>query len=92
MRVWAGTVVLLPEGWVVTGLQRRLLDAVPVERRLELQHPARPADDTLDVRRLRYVGVRTPDSLPRGDGSVTLCRAVGEVNEVRAGPAPLSGR
>ena len=80
------TLVLVPEGFHVTGLERQFLEALPAEHRIEISHPAdwSAANGTKsDVRLLASIGTSAEATPSKGDGSVRFFRAVGEVNEVR---------
>ena len=85
----AGVLVLIPESIDVTGLERQLLDALPADRRIDLHvdHLGQSPDDEsvalTDARLLRLVRSPSESTLPKGDGSALLFRAVGEINEVR---------
>ena len=81
--------VLLPEDLECAGLERRLLEALPGERRqtLPVDQPGRtPAGEdgaTTDAGLLRWLPVPAEAPRPVGDGTGAIFRAVGEANEVR---------
>ena len=80
------TVVLIPAGLHLTGLERKFANTLPDGTRIEISHPAeRPesAGASTDIRLLGNIGRNVEGLLRKGDGSVQLFRAVGEVNEVR---------
>jgi len=79
----AGTLILVPEDHHATGLERAFLEAISGENRRAIEHPVKRSDAGADVLLLGYVGRSTPRQEPKKDGTVTLFRAVGEINEVR---------
>lgn len=80
------TLILVPEGLVVAGLDRSFLDALPPAQQVAIRHPAsRDAREvpSLDIHLLASIGGGAATSEPQHDGSVQFFRAVGEVNEIR---------
>jgi PD-(D/E)XK nuclease superfamily len=71
------------------GLERRLLESLPAQRRIDLavdQSAPVPAGDLerlSEARLLRWLPAAADAPPPSGDGSASIFRAVGEANEVR---------
>jgi len=83
-----GAFVLLPEDIEgdLRALERDLWEAIPNSRRvlLKVDCPEEtPEDELTDALLLRWVNSPTQAPAPRQDGTATIFRAVGEVNEVR---------
>ncbi len=80
------TLVLIPAGLQLAGLERQFVDQLPVALRIEIRHPAEQPDfarSSSNIRLLGNIGKAVEGLQPKTDGSVQLFRAVGEVNEVR---------
>jgi RecB family exonuclease len=81
--------VLVPEDIHCAGLERALLEALPAERQQKLpvdqpgQWPAEETDRLTDAGLLRWSLSPADAPPPMKDGTASLFRAVGEVNEVR---------
>jgi ATP-dependent helicase/nuclease subunit B len=81
--------VIIPDDLDSAGLERRLLESLPAQRRIDLpvdQPAPAPASDReplSDARLLRWLPVVADAQPPSGDGSAAIFRAVGEANEVR---------
>ena len=65
------------------GLERRLWESVPQERRLVLDVDAPGDGDGTDRSLLAYIGDPAAAPAPKGDGTADMFHAVGEINEVR---------
>jgi len=83
-----GTFVLLPKDMEreLWGLERDLWEAIPDSRRalLRADRPGEaPEDELTDALLLRWINNPTQAPAPRQDGTATIFRAVGEVNEIR---------
>lgn len=82
------TIVLVPDGVRAGAQEQQLLDALPAARRhtLVTDAPAEPSSEKsagTDLERLRWLLLAAEAPKPLGDDSVTIRRAVGEINEVR---------
>lgn len=81
------TLFLMPEPSFAFGLAQRLLDQIPLDRRISLlsDEPGLllPDEPATDLQRLRFLD--QPDKAPPrlGNNSVRFVRALGEANEVR---------
>jgi ATP-dependent helicase/nuclease subunit B len=81
--------VIIPADIEATVLEQRMLSALPGQQRIEIpvdqpateQHPDR---EITDAGLLSWILQPTDAPASRGDGSATMVRAVGEINEVRA--------
>ncbi len=82
-------IVLVPEDVDVSGLERQLLDALPARQRIRLAvdqpaaSSANKGESLTDARLLRWILSPVHAPAPVMDGSASIFRAVGEVNEVR---------
>jgi len=101
----AGLTVLVPADIEMSPVERALLDAIPSSMRVELavDEPVNEPGaalpdgrDPTDAALMRWIGSPTDAPTPRGDGTASVFRAEGEVNEVRevlrrclAGDVPL---
>lgn len=80
------TLVLVPEGLAVTGMEHVFMEALPAAQGVVIRHPAErnttePAN--LDIQLLASIGDGAADSKRQHDGSVQFFRSIGEVNEIR---------
>ncbi len=82
--------ILQPEDLEATGLERRFLERLPAERRriLPVEQLPGPSDSPgevkTDIELLRWVLHPSGGPEASRDGSVTITRAIGVVNEVRS--------
>lgn len=80
------SIVLVPEGLSLSGLERRFLDAWPAKQRMQVEHPVLAASAgprKSDVSLLANILDAVHPAQAQHDGSVQFFRAVGEINEVR---------
>ncbi len=81
-----GTLVIIPTDMELKGLARKLWEAIPAEARVELPVDEAPVDDAKEISNARLLGrIVAPAEAPapKRDGTATMFRATGEVNEVR---------
>jgi PD-(D/E)XK nuclease superfamily len=85
----AGVLILVPEDIDLTGLESQLLAAVPRKQVFKLRvdqpgsAPKASGEPLTDIRLLSWLQIPADAPLEVQDGSGSIFRAVGEVNEVR---------